>query len=107
MLSSEVLPAPFGPMMETMRPMGMSIDTLSTAVTPPNRLPTPATESWTGAAALICWDAGVKFMQPALAQRARWARDDNNIRADAPARLNPPRIRLAAVAKASSPCSEV
>src|SRR5450432_4168234 len=94
MLRSEVLPAPFGPMMETMRPVGMSIDTLSTAVTPPKRLPTPATESWTGAAALICWDAGAKFMRPALALRARRARDNNNAHADAPARLNPPRFLL-------------
>ena len=89
MLSSEVLPAPFGPMMETMRPLGMSSDTSSTAVTPPKRLPTPATESWT-AAALICWEAGVKFISPPLTS-GRWADAHERHGASRPASTNPPR----------------
>src|SRR6516162_8147495 len=73
MLRREVLPAPLGPMMERMRPLGISIDTSSTAVTPPNRLLTPATDSWTEAA-LISWDAGVKFISPPLT----WRRADRH-----------------------------
>jgi len=45
MLRSEVLPAPFGPMMERMRPLGMSTDTSSTAVTPPKCFDTPAIDN--------------------------------------------------------------
>src|SRR5213595_3748944 len=40
MLSSEVLPAPFGPMIEAISPRRTEIDTSSTARTPPNRFET-------------------------------------------------------------------
>src|SRR5690242_9312613 len=46
MLSSEVLPAPLGPMIDRMPPRGTSSDTSCTAVTPPNFLDTPSTTSW-------------------------------------------------------------
>ena len=36
MLKNVVLPAPFGPMMETIPPRGISNETLSTATRPPN-----------------------------------------------------------------------
>src|SRR6185437_16857728 len=43
MLTSDVLPAPFGPMIETIAPCGTATDTSRTAVTPPNFLETPST----------------------------------------------------------------
>src|SRR3954462_7483921 len=46
MFSSDVLPAPLGPMIERMRPRGTSSDTSWAAVTPPNFLDTPSTTSW-------------------------------------------------------------
>ena len=42
MLKKVVLPAPFGPMSDTMEPLGMSKSTLLTASNPPNRFVTPA-----------------------------------------------------------------
>jgi hypothetical protein len=50
MFSSEVFPAPFGPMMDRIAPSGTAIDTPSTATTPPNRFDTPSTDIWTVAA---------------------------------------------------------
>src|ERR1700722_14924894 len=47
MLSSEVLPAPFGPMIEAMCPRRTESDTPSTARTPPNRFDAPVTTSCT------------------------------------------------------------
>src|SRR4026207_1302516 len=46
MLSSDVLPAPLGPMMERMRPRGTSSEMSWPAVTPPNFFDTPSTTSW-------------------------------------------------------------
>src|SRR3954471_18744817 len=43
MLRSEVLPAPFGPIIEAISPRRTLIDTSSTARTPPNRFDTPVT----------------------------------------------------------------
>src|SRR5204862_206611 len=45
MLSSEVLPAPFGPMIEAISPRRAENDTSSTARTPPNRLDTAVATS--------------------------------------------------------------
>src|SRR5579863_8275868 len=45
MLSSEVLPAPLGPMIEAICPHLTEIDTSSTARTPPKRFDAPATTS--------------------------------------------------------------
>src|SRR3974390_2414999 len=45
MLSNDVLPAPFGPMIDTIAPGGTSRETSCTAVTPPNRLVTAETLS--------------------------------------------------------------
>ena len=42
MFKSEVLPAPFGPMIEAIAPRWTAIETSSTARTPPNRFDTPA-----------------------------------------------------------------
>src|SRR5205823_5100807 len=50
MLRSDVLPAPFGPMIEVMPPRRTEIDTPSTARTPPNRFDTPAAASRTSSA---------------------------------------------------------
>src|SRR5262245_19626495 len=47
MFKSEVFPAPLGPMMDRIRPLGMLTDTPSTAVTPPKRFDTPSTDIWT------------------------------------------------------------
>src|SRR6516164_5171792 len=97
MLRREVLPAPLGPMMERMRPLGISIDTSSTAVTPPNRLLTPATDSWTEAA-LISWDAGVKFISPPLTWRRADRHETDRRERDGADRLaskNPPRPHAA------------
>src|SRR5436190_14882588 len=41
MLKNVVLPAPFGPIRDTMDPRGISKSTLLTAVSPPNFLVTP------------------------------------------------------------------
>src|SRR5881628_529052 len=64
MLSSEVLPAPFGPMIDRMLPLGMSTDTPSTAVTPPKALQTPSTDICTAAAAVIRLAVSAMFMRP-------------------------------------------
>ena len=45
MFSSEVLPAPFGPMIEAIAPRWTEIETSSTARTPPNRFDTLRTSS--------------------------------------------------------------
>src|SRR5260370_41480805 len=47
MLSSEVLPAPLGPMIEAISPRRTAIDTSSTARTPPNRFDTAVAASRT------------------------------------------------------------
>ena len=47
MFSSEVLPAPFGPMIEAIAPRWTAIETSSTARTPPNRFDTVRTSSST------------------------------------------------------------
>ena len=50
MLSTVVLPAPFGPMMLVTMPLCMRADTSDTARTPPNEMPSPSTSSaWRGA----------------------------------------------------------
>src|SRR5438045_750757 len=46
MFSSDVLPAPLGPMIERMRPRGTSSEMSWAAVTPPNFFDTPSTTSW-------------------------------------------------------------
>ena len=51
MFSSEVLPAPFGPMIEAIAPRRTAIETSSTARTPPNRFDTMRTSSSTSDAA--------------------------------------------------------
>src|SRR3981189_352801 len=52
MLSSEVLPAPFGPMIEAISPRRTENDTSSTARTPPNRLDTAVAASSSSSAEL-------------------------------------------------------
>src|SRR5262245_42816459 len=61
MLRSEVLPAPFGPITDRIRPRGMSMVTSSTATTPPKRLEAPSMDICT--AEPVIWPAGwVRFM---------------------------------------------
>src|SRR5262245_39700950 len=52
MFRSEVFPAPLGPMIDRISPLGTSIDTPSTAVTPPKRFDTLSTDIWTVAAVM-------------------------------------------------------
>src|ERR1700730_8562425 len=52
MLSSDVLPAPFGPIMARISPLRMSKETPVTALTPPNESDTLSTESSTSPAAM-------------------------------------------------------
>ncbi len=47
MFSSDVLPAPFGPMIEAIAPRWTAIETSSTARTPPNRFETMRASSST------------------------------------------------------------
>ena len=54
MFNSEVLPAPFGPMIEAIAPRWTAIETSSTARTPPNRFDTMRTSSSTS-------DAGIRI----------------------------------------------
>src|ERR1700722_15144353 len=64
MLSSEVLPAPFGPMIEAMCPRRTESDTPSTARTPPNRFDASVTTSCTpsGAADLVAAAIAIRFV---------------------------------------------
>src|SRR5262245_48056727 len=53
MLRSEVLPAPFGPMIETRLPRPTESETPSTARTPPKCFDTPEMASWVSRAAPV------------------------------------------------------
>src|SRR3954466_13015444 len=64
MLSSEVLPAPFGPMIETMRPRGTSSEMSWPAVTPPNFFDTPSTTSWLSPSSAGARRAAAPAMNP-------------------------------------------
>src|SRR6266436_2084694 len=102
MFSSEVFPAPLGPMMDSIRPLGTSIDTPSTAVTPPKRLDTPSTDIWTVtavmrsalSATLMCgprdqgWDRAYNRARQRLATAACTRLTDQ--RGDQSSRRNPP-----------------
>src|SRR5262245_19666724 len=84
MLSSEVLPAPFGPMIEAMRPRSTATETSSTARTPPNRFDTPLTVRMTSSAA----DCAMLSRLPPITRRHmqhRYGRYD----ADASKRMQP------------------
>src|SRR5215468_5865581 len=54
MLSSEVLPAPFGPIMARISPLRISNETPATALTPPKASDTSSTASSTLPAAISC-----------------------------------------------------
>src|SRR6185436_1216735 len=64
MFSSEVLPAPLGPMIDTMLPRGTSSDTPCDATTPPNFFDTPSTTSWLSPSAATSRRADVPAMTP-------------------------------------------
>src|SRR5215212_2043667 len=93
MLSSDVLPAPLGPMMETMPPRGTSRETSCTAVTPPNFLDTPSTTSWLSPSGAAARRADAPAMTPPYSRpvvfslrpscRLQWANATN------PHRLGP------------------
>src|SRR5215469_15116186 len=53
MLSSDVLPAPLGPMIEAICPCLTAIDTPSTARTPPKRFDAPSTTSCSSSRAVV------------------------------------------------------
>ena len=79
MLKNVVLPAPLGPMSDTIEPRGMSKSTLLTASSPPNRLVTPrALTSNVGVvhrAGLQCRSAGscMRHTSSSLVDRLRVA----------------------------------
>src|SRR5882672_1481596 len=68
MLSSEVLPAPFGPMIDRISPRRTMTETSSTARTPPNRFDTPEIASCTSVGAVpapaIAWDTSIPTSPP-------------------------------------------
>src|SRR6185503_3804028 len=72
MFRSEVLPAPFGPMIEAMAPRSTEIETSSTARTPPNRFDTPRTSSSTSPAAEVDEDPVPPCMLAAFLPRQAW-----------------------------------
>src|SRR5258708_5235500 len=64
MLSSDVLPAPLGPMIDTIRPRGTSSEMSWPAVTPPNFFDTPSTTSWLSPSATDARRAAAAVMNP-------------------------------------------
>src|SRR5436190_15071676 len=72
MLRREVLPAPFGPMIEAMAPRFTEIETSSTARTPPNRFDTPRTSSSTSSGDDMGDDAVLPCMLAAFLPKTAW-----------------------------------
>src|SRR4051812_34411170 len=90
MFSSDVLPAPLGPMIDRMRPRGTSSDTSWAAVTPPNFLDTPSTTSWLSPSSAGARRADAPAMTPPYSRsivfslrpscRLRWANATNPLK---------------------------
>src|SRR5713226_3936163 len=78
MLTSVVLPAPFGPMIDMISPRRTESVTSPSARTPPKRLDTPATATWVspGPTADAC--AGLKTMPTPPPMQAAYVRHDGN-----------------------------
>src|SRR4029079_19028537 len=64
MFSNDVLPAPLGPMMDTIRPRGTSSEMSWPAVTPPNFFDTPSTTSWLSPSGASARRADAPAMNP-------------------------------------------
>src|SRR5262249_48177868 len=71
MLSSEVLPAPLGPIIDRMLPRGNSTDTSSMASTPPNLLRTPSIDICAVAGAAIRLAVSAMLTWPSPNERRR------------------------------------